>query len=98
MTTHTQSERAGLAVEGAATAGQAGPVGASPHSLSTSFFAEGERKEQEGWDMSDLVQVVARRSAIYASFDHIPRQRWPWPWVAMVAVGVLGFAAVIWLG
>jgi hypothetical protein len=86
MSRDTQSERAGFAVEGAGMAGQ-GPLlqGAGTHSLSAAFFAEGERKEAQGWDWVDLAEIVPSASASYRSFDEIPRRRLPWLAIALMA-------------
>jgi hypothetical protein len=94
MSRDTQKERAGFAVEGAGTAGYDSPTKVAPHSVSTTFFAEGERKEREGWDWTDLMQVVPPPSGYYPSFDEPARRRLPLMGVAFL-VSIIG--AALWL-
>jgi hypothetical protein len=96
MITDTQSERAGFAVEGAGMAvGHGNPLGGGAHTLSATFFAEGERKEAQGWDWADLAYEAPRASSVYRSFDEIPRRRLPWVAAISVVVATLLAAAAI---
>ena len=58
--------------------------------LSERFFAEGERKAEEGdWTPDDLNDERPEGAEDYDLFDTIPRRRWP------LVVGVLGVAALV---
>jgi hypothetical protein len=84
-TSQTQSQRAEFAAAPAASADDGNPVSTPPHSLSTTFFAEGERKEREGWDWSDLATLVPPPGSTDWDFDRVPRRRLSWLWGVSLA-------------
>jgi Meckel syndrome type 1 protein len=60
-----------------------------PVSTTESFFMDGERQEQEGWDLARLQASEPDPERMFTSFDRVPRTRWP-----LVVVGVLALLLI----
>ena len=64
-----------------------------PVSTTESFFMDGERQEQEGWDLAKLQASEPDPERMFTSFDRVPRNRWPMLVVAMLALLLIGAVA-----
>ena len=66
-------------------------------SVSERFFAEGDRKAEEGtWTAADLDDERPEGADGFDSFDHVPRRRWPMVAGLVVAAAIVPVVASLW--
>jgi len=64
-----------------------------PVSTTESFFMDGERQEQEGWDLAKLQASEPDPERMFTSFDRVPRNRWPLAVVGLLALVLVAAVA-----